>query len=210
MKSPFEGLTKLQIKKLFELLGVHTYRYKKSEDILPTIKSENIVCIVLEGEAQISYIEYNGNEILLENLSKFSVFGTNISGTDNDNCEIVSKTDSEVLVIDYNKLVDPKNLNHTYFNIFLNNLFDITLKKFKETNKRIRILEKKQIREKLLEYFELEYNENPSKSFYLPFSLKELADYIAVNRSAMFRELKHLKDDKLIEIKSRKITLLYK
>ena len=210
MKSPFEGLTKLQIKKLFELLGVHTYRYKKSEDILPTIKSENIVCIVLEGEAQISYIEYNGNEILLENLSKFSVFGTNISGTDNDNCEIVSKTDSEVLVIDYNKLVDPKNLNHTYFNIFLNNLFDITLKKFKETNKRIRILEKKQIREKLLEYFELEYNENPSKSFYLPFSLKELADYISVNRSAMFRELKHLKDDKLIEIKSRKITLLYK
>ena len=210
MRSPFEGLTKLQIKKLFELLGVHTYRYKKNEEILPTIKKENIICIILEGEAQILYIEYNGNEILLENLSKFSVFGTNISGTNNDNCEIISKTDSEVLIIDYNKLMDKKNSNHIYFNIFFNNLFDITFKKFKETNKRIRILEKKQIREKLLEYFETEYNENPSKSFYLPFSLKELADYIAVNRSAMFRELRHLKDDKLIEIKARKITLLYK
>ena len=44
----------------------------------------------------------------------------------------------------------------------------------------------------------------------LPFSLKELADYIAVNRSAMFRELRHLKDDKLIEINGRKVKLLYK
>ena len=61
-----------------------------------------------------------------------------------------------------------------------------------------------------MEYFDIEYNGNPSKVLYLPFSLKELADYIAVNRSAMFRELKHLKDDKLIEIKNRKITLLYK
>ena len=150
------------------------------------------------------------NEIILENLTKFSVFGTNISGIDNDDCEIISKTDSEILVINYNDLLNPKNLNHVYFNIFLYNLFDITNNKFRESNKRIRILEKKQIRDKLLEYFDIEYSENPSKALYLPFSLKDLADYIAVNRSAMFRELKHLKDDRLIEIKNRKITLLYK
>lgn len=210
MRSPFEGLTKLQINKLFDLLGVHFYKYKKNEEILPTIKNENIVCIIMEGSAQIIYIEYNGNEIVMENLLKNDVFGTNISGTDNDNCEIISKGDTEVLVIDFDKLLNEKNLNHNYFNIFLNNLFEITNIKIKEKNRRIRILEKKQIRDKLLEFFELEYNENPSKSFLLPFSLKELADYIAVNRSAMFRELKHLKDDKIIEINNKKITLLYK
>ena len=156
------------------------------------------------------YIEYNGNEILIENLSKYDVFGTNISGTNNENCEIIAKGKTEVLVIDYDKLLNEKNLNHPYFNTFLRNLFDITNIKFRERNKRIRILEKKQIRDKLLEYFEIEYINTPSKSLYLPFSLKELADYIAVNRSAMFRELKHLKDDKLIEINGRKITLLYK
>ena len=143
-------------------------------------------------------------------LQNYQYFGTNISGIDYDNCEIVSKTKTKVLVIDYNKLINPKYLGHVYFNTFLLNLFDITNTKFKETNKRIRILEKKQIRDKLLEYFDIEYNGNPSKVLYLPFSLKDLADYIAVNRSAMFRELKHLKDDKLIEIKNRKITLLYK
>ena len=44
----------------------------------------------------------------------------------------------------------------------------------------------------------------------LPFSFKELADYLAVNRTAMFRELKNLKEENLIEIKNRKISLLYK
>lgn len=210
MRSPFDNLSKLQINKLFDLLGVHLYRYNKSEEVLPTIKNENIVCIVMEGSAQILYIEYNGNEILVENLYKDSVFGTNISGTNYDNCEIVAKSEMEVLVIDYNKLLDSRNLNHPYFNTFLRNLFDITSMKFKERNKRIRILEKKQIREKLLEYFEIEYNSNPSKAIYLPFSLKELADYLAVNRSAMFRELQRLKNDKLIEVNGRKITLLYK
>ena len=210
MRGIFSDLTKLQINKLFDLLGVHFYKYKKNEDILPTIKSENIVCIVMEGEIQIKYIEYNGNEIVMENLSKNGVFGTDISGTNNDNFEILSKTSSEILVIDYENLVNPKNSNHTYFNIFLMNLFDITSTKFGKINKRIRILEKKQIRDKLLEFFENEYMDNPSKSIYLKVSLKELADYIAVNRSAMFRELRHLKDDKLISINGRKITLLYK
>ena len=82
--------------------------------------------------------------------------------------------------------------------------------KFKNTNERIRILEKKQIREKLLEYFDIEYKKNRSRNIVMPFTLKDLADYIAVNRSAMFRELKHLKDEGFIEIKSKKITLLYK
>ena len=80
----------------------------------------------------------------------------------------------------------------------------------REKNERIKILEKKQIREKLLEFFEIEHKKNRLNSIYLPFSFKDLADYLAINRSAMFRELRHLKDEKFIEVKNRKITLLYK
>ena len=210
MISPFDGLNKLQINKLFDLLSVHQYRYHENEEILPTIKNENIICIILQGYAQIIYMEYNGDEILMENLYKNSVFGTNISGTNNDNCEIIARDDTEVLVIDYDNLLNPKNLNHNYFNTFIRNLFDITNNKYKETNKRLRILEKKQIRDRLLEFFEINYARNPLKTLLLPFSLKELSDYIGVNRSAMFRELSHLKDDKLIEVHGRKIKLLYK
>lgn len=192
------------------MLGVHIYSFSENQEILPTIKNENIVGIVLEGYAQILNIEYNGNEIIAENLYKNSVFGSNISLTNSENYQIIARQDTTVLVIDYDKLMNPKNLVHNYFNVFFRNLFDIINVKIREKNERIKILEKKQIREKLLEFFEMENKKNRLKYIYLPFSLKDLADYLAVNRSAMFRELKHLKEDKFIEIKDRKIVLLYK
>ena len=211
MTAPFEGLTKSQINKLLDLLGVHVYKFNKNQEILPTIKNENIVGIILEGYAQILNIEYNGNEIVIDNLYKDSIFGTNISLTNSENYQIIAKQDTDVLVIDYDKLINPQNLNHNYFNIFFRNLFDIINIKMKEKNERIKVLEKKQIREKLLEYFEMEYKKGHlNNNIFLSFSFKDLADYLAINRSAMFRELKHLKEEKLIEVNNRKVTLLYK
>ena len=192
------------------MLGVHIYRFAKNQEILPTIKHENIIAIILEGSAQIINIEYNGNEIIMEQLSKDGVFGTNISATNREDCQIIAKQDTQVLVIDYNKFMNPTNLKYSYFNVFLRNIFDIINIKFKEKNERVEILEKKQIREKLLEFFEIEYKKTLLKNIYLPFTFRDLADYLAVNRSAMFRELKHLKEDKFIKITGKKITLLYK
>ena len=211
MTALFEGLTKSQINKLLDLLGVHVYKFNKNQEILPTIKNENIVGIILDGYAQILNIEYNGNEIVIDNLYKDSVFGTNISLTNSENYQIIAKQDTDVLVIDYDKLINSQNLNHNYFNIFFRNLFDIINIKMKEKNERIKVLEKKQIREKLLEYFEMEYKKGHlNNNIFLSFSFKDLADYLAINRSAMFRELKHLKEEKLIEVKNRRVTLLYK
>ncbi len=210
MSNPFENLNQNQINKLFSLLGVHIYNFKKNQEILPTIKYENIISIILQGYAQIINIDYNGNEIVMENLAKNDIFGTNISATNSEYTQIIAKEETKVLVIDYNKLINPANLKYNYFNIFFRNIFDIINTKFKEANERVKILEKKQIREKLLEYFEIEHKKSRQKNIYLPFTFKTLADYIAVDRSAMFRELKHLKDEKFIEVNDRKITLLYK
>lgn len=210
MSNPFENLNQNQINKLFSLLGVHIYNFKKNQEILPTIKYENIISIILQGYAQIINIDYNGNEIVMENLAKNDIFGTNISATNSEYTQIIAKEETKVLVIDYNKLINPANLKYNYFNIFFKNIFDIINTKFKEANERVKILEKKQIREKLLEYFEIEHKKSRQKNIYLPFTFKTLADYIAVDRSAMFRELKHLKDEKFIEVNDRKITLLYK
>lgn len=208
MKSPFYNLSNSQISKLYDLLGVHKYCFQKNMEILPTIKNENILAIVLEGSGKIIDSDYNGNEILVENLYKNSVFGTNISATNSETIHIIAKEQTEVLVIDYKRIMDSNNLKYKYFNVFFSNLFDIINSMYKETNQRVKILEKKQIRDKLLEYFDIEYSKSRLNYFYLPFSFKELADYLAVNRSAMFRELKSLKEEHFIDINGRKITLL--
>ena len=75
---------------------------------------------------------------------------------------------------------------------------------------RVELLTKRSTRDKLLAYFSLVSTRNLSKSFVLPFSLTDLADYLSVDRSAMMREMKLLKEDGLIQKTGNKITLLYK
>ena len=69
-------MTTLQKNKLFKLLGTHTYSFLEKQEILPTLKSENIICVLLEGFAQIVNISYNGEENIIENLYEDDIFGT--------------------------------------------------------------------------------------------------------------------------------------
>ena len=79
---------------------------------------------------------------------------------------------------------------------------------YNERNNHIQILTKRSIRDKLLEYFNL--NKTPgSKILYLPSTITDLANYLAIDRSAMSRELKNLRDDGFIETKGKRIYLKY-
>ncbi len=210
MNDVFADISAFQRNKIFNLLRAHTYKFKKNQEILATIQNENFIAIITKGKVKISTTDYNGNEILLEELNENNVFGTNISLINYEASEINAKEDSEVVVINYNDLLNIDLLKHSYFDIFIKNLFEIINSKYKETNERVRILEQKTIRDKLLEFFEVEYKKTYQRTFNLPFNLKGLADYLAVNRSAMFRELKNLKEEKFISTKGNRITLLYK
>ena len=69
------------------------------------------------------------------------------------------------------------------------------------------ILTNKTIRNKLLAYFKIMSRKNNSRVIYLPYNYTDLADYLAIDRSAMYRELKNLKEEGLIEVKNKRITL---
>ncbi len=209
MLNPFEGLSSLQRARLLIKLESHIYNFNKNEEIFSKLKNTNILCILIEGHAKIIKTNDLGEEILVEELFDNDVFGSNFYGIDSSDCQIIALEPCKVLLIDYNKLINIKNVNYPYYNIFIFNLFQIINDKFKENNDRILILTKKNIRDKLLAFFENEYKKNHSQVIYLPSNFKNLADYLSINRSAMFRELKSLKDDKFIKINGKKITLLH-
>ena len=66
-----------------------------------------------------------------------------------------------------------------------------------------------ELKDKLISYFKILSEKNFSKTFTLPFSLTDLADYLSIDRSAMMRELKSLKEEGFIKKSDKnKITLL--
>ena len=85
--------------------------------------------------------------------------------------------------------------------LIVNKILDLT--------SRVDLLSRRTIRDKLLGYFEL-LSKKYGKTFTLPFSITELANYLAVDRSSMTRELSYLKKEKFIKQDRNKITLLFK
>jgi len=209
MISPFQGFSDLQRKKLLLKLETHSYKFNKNEEILSNSISKNVICILIEGNAKIVNIDYSGEEILIEELSKDSIFGTDISGINSTEVQVIATEPCIVLIIDYDRLINSNNLQYPYYNLFVFNVLQIMNEKLKESTNRIQILTKKNIRDKLLAFFENEYRKTRSQRIYLGTSLRDIADYICVNRSAMFRELRNLKDEGFIKVEGRRITLLY-
>lgn len=70
------------------------------------------------------------------------------------------------------------------------------------------ILQQRTTEDKLTAFFEYMSVRSGSDSFILPMSYTNLADYLAVDRSAMMRELKRLKDGGVISADKLKITIL--
>lgn len=208
MKHLFSKISVKEKEKLLRLLETNTLSFPKNTTILSSTK-DNVIGIILEGHAQITRTDYNGNRTIIEELNEESIFGTVISSLNNDEYEIVTKIDTKVLIIDYHSIINYENTNYKYYNQFIKNLLEITTNIIEEKNERIQILTKKTIRDKLLEYFNIYSKKHATRIIYMPFSYTDLADYIAADRSAMSRELGYLKEEGFIKTKGRRISILY-
>ena len=161
-----------------------------------------------KGYIQIYKMEKNGSKVILEEVEEGEVFGNMLSSFIHSDFEIVAKEDTLITYIDYQRIFQSDLLTKSYYFDFLQNLFLIISEKEKEKNERITILTQKTIRNKLLEYFKIISRKNNSKYIYLPYNFTDLADYLGVDRAAMSREMKYLKEEGFIEVKGKKITLL--
>ena len=74
-------------------------------------------------------------------------------------------------------------------------------------SQRVEVLSQRSIREKLICYFLQLAGSRHSQEFTLPFTMVDLADYLSIDRSAMTRELKHMKEEGLIELQKKQIRL---
>lgn len=73
---------------------------------------------------------------------------------------------------------------------------------------KVDILSHRSIRGKLMSYFRIQSTKQGTLTFQLPFSLLKLANYLCIDRSAMMREIKKMKDEEIIAMNGKTVTLL--
>lgn len=177
------------------------------EFILTYRSKRKVIGIILSGNADLKRIDIKGNETILERLSKGNIFSEMFQEETEDSTYLVATKKTEVLFIDYHYILKDCKVNCRYHNFVLNTIMDLMLNKTVNLNNKISILSKRSIREKILTYLKKEELKHNSKTFTIPYSLQELADYLCIDRSAMMRELKNLQDEKKIKKDGRTFTI---
>lgn len=188
-----------------------TQKSYRPEDLIYDFSTEGEkVGIVERGEASLIRIDEDGTSTVMEDLTMGSVFGRSLAftGSSGDSLQVISRTPSEVLYIDYPHILKQCENACTHHSILVRNMLRLIAGKAQALTERIDVLSRRSIREKLLCYFRQQADKTGANHFILPFSLSLLADYIATDRSAMMRELKRLREEKLITTDGREVTLL--
>lgn len=188
-----------------------TKKYDKNEIITTYIKNRKQICILKSGSADLIRYDINGNKTIVETLKVTDVFGEIFFPVKTNNeLFVMAKEKCEVVSFMYDDIAIKCTRNCKFHEDLSNNLVRLVLNKTIKQNVRIELLTKRTIREKLQTYFSsLNTNGGLSRTFTIPLSYTDLADYLSVDRSAMMRELKSLQEEGFIERNGSKITLNY-
>ncbi len=171
--------------------------YKK-KDIIIRLDPDNAQCgIIRKGMACLMSISDDGEKSILDYFNSGDLFGAPfipLSGT--NLYYIMASAPCTAVLFSYKDFSCSPAVSK------------LTESLIRRVHMHTDILCQRTIRRKLMlyiNYMARGYNKN---SFSLPLSLSDLADYLAVDRSAMMRELKKLNNEHIIYSKGQNITIL--
>lgn len=185
-------------------------KFIKGETVTTYIEKRNQICIVISGEVDLLRYDFNGNKTIIGHFVDNEIFGE-VFYPANTNNELfaVARKNSEVLFYNYDSISTKCKRNCDFHKELTDKLSKLFLDQIVSLNLRIELLTKKNTRSKILFYFQILSKRNLRRTFTLPYSYTDLADFLSVDRSAMMRELKLLIDEGFIKKIGNKITLLY-
>jgi len=205
----FRGLSASDVQKIANCLSIKKEKFNTNETIMSYNGNSTIIGIVVSGSADLVSDSYDGSRTILERYYENTLFGELFAPyTGADDPVVIASSPCEVLMFQSKNLMSPCKHACDFHDIFLTNIIHLLMQKTRLQSQRIEVLSCRSLRAKLMRFFELQAKDAGSNSFILPFSLYALADYLCIDRCAMQREMKKMREDGLIASKDKKIELL--
>lgn len=204
-----EGVSPQEYQTMRACLGVHEQSFRPDDVIYDFGDGRGLLGIVTEGSAVVERIDREGGRAILEHLGPGGVFGEMMMFKAAGDDSVVVRAAAPTRVSFLRSEAVMRRCEHACacHSRMVENLFRLVTEKATSLSERVEVLSRRSIREKLLRYFQLQAAKGHGPSFQLPFSLSALADYISADRSAMMRELKKMRDERLVDITGRRVLL---
>ena len=205
----FAGISHEDLKTVIDCLNAKKAKYSKGEYIFEAGQKINDIGIVLSGSVNVVQDDFWGNRTILADIREGGLFGEAFACAEIDevNVSVVCKERTEILKVDYSKVSKTCSSTCIYHSKMITNMLNILANKNVMLTKKIEHITKRSTREKLLSFLSDQAKQKHSSSFKIQFDRQGLADYLAVDRSAMSNELSKLKDEGLIDYRKNAFEL---
>ena len=201
VRSPlFAGIETADMEGMLGCIGYHVKDYKKGEIIAFEEETINHVGVVLAGSVDMLKEDVWGNRTMLVRTYPQDVFGETFACGE-DSLSVVTfaaAEDSKVLFLSFCRVMHTCTYACQFHQTLIENMVRLIARKNRELMRKVEVVSKKTLREKILAYLSIQSQAQGSSRFEIPLGRVEWAEYLCADRSALTRELAKMKDEGLI------------
>ena len=185
----FAGIRPDELEPMLHCLQAVQRSYRRGEYILHTGEDVRSVALLLRGMAHIQKEDFWGNRSLLSSLTAGDIFAEAYAMPDSGlmRNDVVAVENCVVLLMDVERVLTRCTNSCIFHARLAENLFMLLAEK------------NRALAQKLLAYLSEQARLAGSADFTIPFNRQQLADFLAVERSAMSAELSRMQAEGLIE-----------
>ena len=202
VQSPlFAGIRQEDLRGMFRCIGYHRRSYRRGETIAFEAEELQHLGILLSGAVDMIKEDIWGGKTLLLRMRKAEMFGeTFVCGSETaSTVTFVVAEDADILFLPFRKVMHTCSMACEFHQRLTENMVGIIAAKNRELIRKIEVISKKSLREKILAYLSIQAQRSGSRYFEIPLGRLELADYLCADRSALTRELSAMRAAGLID-----------
>lgn len=185
---------------------IYERSYNKNSTVHTQGKCCNTIDYICSGSLVAYSLSPNGSESIVFDFKAGDILGANLLFGSNNCYPMNIYCTSDCILLHISKEAVCEFLKD--YNFVMQYIQSISSNS-QGMNKKIAMYTQKSLRENLMEYFfALSVSQNTS-AILLPITKKQLADYLGVQRPSLFRELKKMKDEGIIDINNKIIVFNY-
>ena len=197
----FHGIKPDELNAMLGCIGYHIGTFKKGDIV--AFEGDNLkrIGIIISGAVDMVKEDLWGNKTMLVRMRKDELFGETFA-CGSDSLSVVTfmvSEDAKVLFMPFDRVMHSCTMACQFHHRLIENMVKIIADKNRDLMRKVDVVSKRTIREKLLAYLSIQAQVQDSRYFEIPMGRVELAEYLCVDRSALTRELAKMKEDGLID-----------
>ena len=206
----FAGIRKEDMAGMLDCIGYHLRRYEKGAIIAFEEETINHVGVVLSGKVDMVKEDLWGNRTMLVRMGNDEVFGETFAcGEDAMSMVTFAAAErTQVLFLSFSCVMHTCSHACAFHQTLIENMVRIIARKNRELMRKVEVVSKRSLREKILAYLSIQAQQQGKKTFEIPLGRLEWAQYLCVDRSALTRELAKMQEEGILDYHRNTLKLL--